>query len=478
MDNDQVRHQALVARGFTAQTEGRTRDAATAYRAALTLDPAAFDPMHLSGVTSGWEGDPVGGLRNVNRALRLAPGAPGAVHNRRRLSQAVLVVFAKAYDASEHDEALSAAEALEPWVALDEQPSIRLKLTQAVNNIAIVSDHSGQWDRSLRAALLAARLAPSASLLTQYRLTMLGHRRYEDGWSPVFWRSLIADKPVMWSGERHAGRLIILTHFNGLGDFFQFMRFIPAAQARVGSIGVLTKRKIGALLRESPLMRGVDIFFEDPGGPDTVYCDVFSLPAAMGLGRADIVREPFPHIAAPAAAAAWRRALHSDDRPRIGVVWSSWAKNDHRSVGYPFFHDMINENPEAVFIGLHSNFDKNDLRERDFADNFQFLGVCDMPTTAAIIDALDVVIAPDGGIAHLSCAMGKETWVLATRHCDWRWRYETSEPVDWYPSARLFRQKNQGDWTDVQALTAAAVQDFLRRRREMSAQPMTIAPGE
>ena len=65
-----------------------------------------------------------------------------------------------------------------------------------------------------------------------------------------------------------------------------------------------------------------------------------------------------------------------------------------------------------------------------------------------MLKCMDIVIAPDCGLAHLSCALGVETWVLLQKHCDWRWAND-EKARQWYPMARLFRQQRQGVWSDV-----------------------------
>ena len=43
---------------------------------------------------------------------------------------------------------------------------------------------------------------------------------------------------------------------------------------------------------------------------------------------------------------------------------------------------------------------------------------------------------------------GQARWILLPFHPDFRWlRERTDSP--WYPTARLYRQKKDGDWTDV-----------------------------
>ena len=67
-----------------------------------------------------------------------------------------------------------------------------------------------------------------------------------------------------------------------------------------------------------------------------------------------------------------------------------------------------------------------------------------MPGTAALIEALDLVISVDTAAVHLAGALGKPVWVLNRYDQDWRWlRNRTDSP--WYPTLRLFRQPQRGD---------------------------------
>src|SRR5439155_13514149 len=68
--------------------------------------------------------------------------------------------------------------------------------------------------------------------------------------------------------------------------------------------------------------------------------------------------------------------------------------------------------------------------------------------TAAIMMNLDLVITSDTSIAHLAGALGAAVWVALPLVPDWRWLLDRSDSP-WYPTMRLFRQKNPGDWAGV-----------------------------
>ena len=68
--------------------------------------------------------------------------------------------------------------------------------------------------------------------------------------------------------------------------------------------------------------------------------------------------------------------------------------------------------------------------------------------TAARILNLDLVISVDTSLAHLSGALGKDTWILLPVNPDWRWLLDRTDSP-WYPTARLFRQRDYGRWSEI-----------------------------
>ena len=72
----------------------------------------------------------------------------------------------------------------------------------------------------------------------------------------------------------------------------------------------------------------------------------------------------------------------------------------------------------------------------------------DFADTAALIEALDLVISVDTAVAHLAGALGKPVWLLNRFDTCWRWLLDRSDSP-WYPTMRLFRQPQPGAWAPV-----------------------------
>jgi ADP-heptose:LPS heptosyltransferase len=67
---------------------------------------------------------------------------------------------------------------------------------------------------------------------------------------------------------------------------------------------------------------------------------------------------------------------------------------------------------------------------------------------AAQLRALDLLISVDTLSAHLAGALGVRTWTLLPASADWRWMDDREDTL-WYPTMRLFRQPEPGDWKSV-----------------------------
>jgi hypothetical protein len=120
--------------------------------------------------------------------------------------------------------------------------------------------------------------------------------------------------------------------------------------------------------------------------------------------------------------------------------------------------------PGCVFVSLQLG----PPAQQAEAAPFPLIDVADRLTdfadTAALIEALDLVITVDTAVAHVAGALGKPVWLLSRFDACWRWMPNGAEPgpddTPWYPTMRIFRQTSPGDWSGVVGRVAQALPGF------------------
>jgi hypothetical protein len=75
---------------------------------------------------------------------------------------------------------------------------------------------------------------------------------------------------------------------------------------------------------------------------------------------------------------------------------------------------------------------------------------------------MDLIITVDTAVAHVTGAKNKLAWILLPYTCDWRWLV-TGDRSSWYPSMRLFRQRELKNWKDVALRVADELHDLAQK---------------
>jgi ADP-heptose:LPS heptosyltransferase len=83
----------------------------------------------------------------------------------------------------------------------------------------------------------------------------------------------------------------------------------------------------------------------------------------------------------------------------------------------------------------------------------------DYADTAALVQALDAVVAIDCSAAHIAASLGKPVWVLTPTFPDWRWQV-ADDTQPWWPTATVLRAEGPGIWTQA---IARLVQELRAR---------------
>ena len=217
----------------------------------------------------------------------------------------------------------------------------------------------------------------------------------------------------------------------------------------------------------------------DALGAFDLQCPLMSLPLAFGTTLETIpAAVPYLH-ADPRAAARWRARLAALPGVKIGLVWAgnprsfNWiaAEMDRRrSIALARFAPLASVGGISLIslqkdaAGAQAREPPSGMTIHDWTDE-----LTDFADTAALVQALDLVIGVDTSVVHVAGALGKPVWILNRYGACWRWLRERSD-TPWYPTARLFRQPRPGDWDAVMAEVCGALPEFVATAQIQPAQ--------
>jgi len=246
----------------------------------------------------------------------------------------------------------------------------------------------------------------------------------------------------------------------------QFCRYVPLVAARGGRVVVECQRELKRLVQGIAGTAEVAVQGEPLPAFD-VYCPMGSLPQVFGTTLSTIPGTT-PYIHADSQIAARWKARIEDGKFNVGLVWagSPAHRNDRRR---SMSLEMLSALSTLGGVQLYS-LQKGPAAEQveQLAGKIKVIGwteeLIDLADTAGLIANLDLVIAVDTSVAHLSGAMGKAVWTLLPAAPDWRWLLDRSDSP-WYPSMRLFRQDRPGDWVGVIGRVKRELGEMLEKRR-------------
>lgn len=353
--------------------------------------------------------------------------------------------------------ALQACDRVEEAIQHSQQVvALRPDSADAHYNLGYMLRRLNRIDAAIAAYRRAIQLQPNLVLAHKN----LGHAlllrgQFAEGWVEYEWRwrqenwSRREFAQLPWDGSDLQGKTILLYAEQGLGDTIQFIRYAALVKAKGGRVMAEVAKSLLPLLQSCP---GVDDWVAQ-GQPlpafDT-HAPLMSLPRLLNLTA---IPAPVPYLQA------------SPDRPwqvdpsqfNIGIVWAGnpdHKNNRLRSCDLALFQPLL-DLPGVVLYSLQKGDAVAQLAQyqsiQNWGDRCQ-----NFAATAAAIASLDLVISVDTSVAHLAGALGKPVWVVLCFSPDWRWQLDRQDSP-WYPTMRLFRQTQAGDWQSVFAQVKAAL---------------------
>jgi tetratricopeptide (TPR) repeat protein len=433
----------------------RYAPAAESYRQAIAIKPDFADAHLHRGDVLRELGQYAAAVASYDQAIALKDDYADAYFNRGNLRRGL----------GELDAALT---------DLDRAIALRPGHAAAHNNRGIVLDDLRQIDAAVASYDRAIELKPAyAQAYFNRSIALLvsgdylrGFRDYEWRWQLEHGRASDERRNFsrpLWLGDASlAGKTILLHSEQGFGDTIQFCRYVGCVAALGATVILEVPQPLARLFAS---LQGVArLVVRGDALPDfDFHCPLMSLPHAFKTTLSSVPGD-VPYLEAPGAQSqVWCARLGHKSRLRVGLTWSGGARPDQqerwsvdngrrniplaslaplRNDGIEFYSLQKGEPAESE-LALHKRQGWNGPELRDHTSLLE-----DFADTAALMEQLDLIISVDTATAHLAGALGKPVWILNRLDTCWRWLLERSDSP-WYPSARLYRQRQTGDWSDV-----------------------------
>ena len=267
----------------------------------------------------------------------------------------------------------------------------------------------------------------------------------------------VDEEPVVVWGEQ------------GIGDVIQFCRYLYLLDAASIPFVVLIRPCLVSLLRDWTCFgeRVQPLGSLDRGSDYRRHVALMSMPALFTT-ELHSVPSHVPYLHTHQRCPERLRIEPPPGGLNVGLVWASNPDNKamyrNKSMPLEVLMPMLTDLVNLGLIKLHSLQFGHDAEQLgpwlalDGVNDWHH-ELNDFSDTAHVVRQLDLVISVDTAVAHMAGALNRPTWLLLPQNADFRWLKDRSDSP-WYPTMRLFRQRQHGDWSGVVDDLRDAFQDL------------------
>ena len=449
--------QAYNLMGYCLQRQSKLSEAIQSYRQAIHLEPDFAEPYNHIGVIFNHQERYNQAVESCRKALELDPDYVEAYNS---LGVALNGI-------GFYDEAVTNFQK-----AISLNPEYLDSYYNLGNNLR----KQNQCTQAIQLYKKAIQIDPDcAKAHWNLSIVFLLTGRFSQGWTEYKWRRELGlvsypheyDQPY-WDGSSFAGKRLLVHYEQGFGDNIQFVRYLPMVKQLGGTVILEMVKPLYQLFKR---INGVDEFVQassDSTPPDVdfdIHISTLDMPRLFGTTLENIPCK-VPYLYAESAKVeCWRNKLDSGSF-KVGLVWAGDARhgNDHnRSCSLKYFAPLVKIEGVKLY-GLQKEV-SGQLTELAANMGIRCLGeqFKDFSDTAAAIENMDLVISVDTSVLHLAGAMGKPAWALIPFVPDWRWLLDRQD-CPWYPTMKLFRQKERGNWDELFARVSQQLQILVGKK--------------
>jgi tetratricopeptide (TPR) repeat protein len=343
-------------------------------------------------------------------------------------------------------------------------------IVNALANLAMIHCKKGEHEKAIHFAQQALAIDPGTKAAKlNASLSMLALGRWDEGWD---WydvalgdprlrprNSYHAEADPLWNGK---GGTVVIYGEQGLGDQIMFASMVPDAIKDADRVILDVDPRLIFLFERSFPRATVTTSRNEKGA--LILPEAMDIDAVMPIGslgrfyrhkNEDFPGTPYltPDLTRQTQ---WRALLDAlPKRPKVGIMWRGGLLETGEAERSMELADLLPIlSLDCEFVSLNHRPKSGSELSRFAADHG--IRVRDWPwatktkdydDTAALVAELDLVITAQTSVFHLAGALGKEVFALIPSQAQWRYG-NSGDRIVWYGSARLFRQKQAGQWAD------------------------------
>ena len=444
---------ALSNRGNTLKDLNRLDEALASYNQAIQINPNFAEAYYNRGIYFGELEQLKQALASYDQAIKINPGYASAYSNRGNVLK----------DLKRFQESQASYEK-----AIELKPDY----AEAYSNLGVMFNELKRYEESLANYDKAIELKPDfAEAYFNKSVLLLSLQDFENGWSLYNWRwkknidssfaiSTASSKLINPHSTFSKRKIFLIFGEQGVGDQILFSSMLDQLFDVAPLSKIMVDKRLLPLFERS-IPQGK--FIDKKRAPEDIEFDEHLSIADLGKYfrncTADFDKSRKSFLKADQSRAnEFRRSLIADNKYLCGITWSSNINTigADKSIQLEDLLPILKIN-HITFVNLQygdiyeqlTAFNKkHDLNIKNCfeVDNFNHLD-----GHAALIQSCDFVVSISNTTAHISGAIGKETYLLCPtgKGLLWYWCNQLNGKSLWYPSIHIYEQRQIGNWFDV-----------------------------
>ena len=453
--------------GVVLKEQGRLEESIQAYQKSIEIQPKSAEAYHNLGNVLREQGSLEESIEAYQQVIQIQPNHPEAYNN--------LGVVLK--DQGSLEESIQAY-----------QQAIRLQpdYAEAYSNLGNVLREQGSLEESIEAYQQAIQIQPgSAETHNNLGLILLLLGDFHQGWKEYEWRLKCSNfssenrnfPQPYWNGIHLNGKSVLIWAEQGIGDEIMFTSILLTLSQMTEKIVIECNIRLVSLFQRSfPQIQ----FFPRQNPPNPKLLDknidyqipMGSLGQWLRTSEDSFKESKQTYLTACANKSAKIRERYqklADGKLLVGISWKSTGINQRQALlKSTILEDWTSVllQQDCYFINLQYGDVKEELEQFHLQTNLMIYqdekidSLRSLDDFAAQTSALDLVISTSNTTVHMAGALGKQVWTLLPYIPDWRWMLDR-EDTSWYPSMRLFRQNETGDWSGVFSQVKSELEQYM-----------------